>query len=80
MKTESEERGAQRRTGSGGKGRALAIAVIGLILGTTGAVKTPARAQPANTMVKTDGGLVQGFLDGSTKTWAAQGVQQWGSP
>jgi para-nitrobenzyl esterase len=70
MKTESEERGAQRRTESGGKGRALAVVVIGLILGTTGAIKTPARAQPADTIVQTEGGFVQGFVDGSTKTWA----------
>ena len=70
MKTESEERGAQRRPGSRGKGRALAVVAIALILGTTGAVQTPARAQPADTIVQTDGGLVRGFVDGSTKTWA----------
>lgn len=70
MKTESEERGAQRRPGSRGKGRALAVVAIALILGTTGAVQTPARAQPADTIVQTEGGLVRGFVDGSTKTWA----------
>ncbi len=44
------------------------LAGLGLVFAVLGTV--PARSQTPDTVVQTESGLVQGFTDGSTKTWA----------